>query len=100
MFGKRVKIPRMRMTPPEKVVQKLCGMSIRSVEALRRSVNTITDTESEAMIVNAFAFLGLVPSVPDAPITIGRSGSTQGARIVSTPAATESKKKVIVLVVT
>lgn len=84
------------MIVPENIFQKLCGTTISSVEAFKRSVNTITDTESEPIIT--IDRLDMCrPSTSDEPMMIGSSGNIQGAKTVSTPASIDISKKIILL---
>jgi hypothetical protein len=84
------------MTVPEKPLHTHCGMSIRSVDALMRRVNAITDADSDPITTSARLDTYLV-SPSEAPITIGNRGNMHGARTVSTPAKTEMTKKSILL---
>ncbi len=89
-------IPTRIITIPEKLDQNIWGISIRRVDAFRTRVNTTTDTERDPITVNAFLETPLLFS-SDAPMTMGKSGSMQGARTVNTPARTEITKKITLL---
>lgn len=78
---------------PEKYDQKCAGISIKSVVALRSTVNATTESANETVISKG-RFHDLSPSDP-AKI-IGRIGSTQGARIVRIPARNVRTRSVIV----
>ena len=66
------------------------------VVAFKRSVNTITDTESAPITTIARFDIRLSPS-SEAPITIGNRGSMQGATTVNIPAKIAIRKKIILL---
>ena len=94
-LGKIVTIPRKVMTLPENHVQKLSGIVINNVVVFRSRVNAITDMDND--VITTTARLEIPRAVPSAvPITTGKSGSMHGARIVSTPARIEMRKKSII----
>jgi hypothetical protein len=67
-------------------------MSMSNVEALRRSVNTMTDIASEKIIRIDFEDIFLEFSTLLEPMIIGKSGNIQGASIVRIPANTAIPK--------
>ena len=88
-----VTIPRKVIILPENHVQKLPGMAINNVVAFKSNVNIITEIDNDAITTTArLETLRVVPSA--VPIITGKSGSMQGARIVSTPAKIEIKKNI------
>jgi hypothetical protein len=94
--GNVIAAPTRIITNPEKPVQKLGGILMKSVVALRSNVNTITERESEPITVSARLETPRDPT-SDAPITTGSSGNMHGARTVNTPAKTAIAKKIILL---
>ena len=92
--GKIVITQRAIIIPPEKLFQKLGGTPIKTVLALSMSEKSIIEILSDPMIIRGI--LLLFPSSALAPITIGRSGSTHGARTVSTPDKKAMIKSVII----
>lgn len=80
------------ITVPEKYCQKLCGMVMSKVDALRSKVKTMTDTESELMTVIERRDRPRWPGSV-VPITIGSKGKIHGASTVRKPASTDIKKK-------
>lgn len=78
------------------LVQNIWGIEIKSVEAFRISVNTITETESEPITASA-RFDNFFSPSSDAPITIGNNGRIHGASTVSIPASNAIRKKIILL---
>ena len=78
--------------PPEKIFQKEDGISIRSVVALRATVNTTIEVASDRVIKSG-RFQDFSPIDPAR--IIGSIGSTQGARIVSIPARKLKMRSVI-----
>lgn len=87
-------IPRIINTLPENHCQKLSGIVKKSVVAFIRSVNNITDTESERItVIDCLETFLLLPS--DVPTITGRRGKTHGASIVSTPAKIEMERNII-----
>mgnify|MGYP000497057108 CR=1 FL=1 len=88
-LGKRVINPKKTRIPPEKPFQKLCGISIKIVDAFKRRVKRTMETAREKVITKGLqGFL----SATDPPRMIGRSGRTQGAKIVSIPATKETRR--------
>lgn len=91
-FGKSKVIPKNTKIPPERYVQKLCGIEIKAVDAFNKNVKRIIDAPSEATTIYGVALLR--PDADD-PITTGNSGRIHGAKTVSTPAINAIAKKVI-----
>ena len=81
--------PRSMSIPPERYFQKLCGISIKSVDTFRSTVNNTTEIASEKVTKYGyhFCFSQILPAR-----TTGRTGRTQGASIVRTPARNDTKK--------
>jgi len=96
MDGNTIALPTRIITIPEKLVQNITGILIKSVDAFRSNVNTITDTKRDPITVIARIEIPLLPS-SDAPMTTGRSGNMHGASTVNTPARTDITKKIILL---
>lgn len=66
--------------PPERYFQKDDGMSIKRVETFRMMVNSVIESASESVMIYGYHF----PRSPTDPARMtGRTGSTQGASIVS-----------------
>jgi hypothetical protein len=84
------------MTVPENTLQNICGISMRSVDALRRRVNRMTEKESDPITTRDLLEIRR-PSVSEDPMMIGRSGKIHGASTVSIPASMAIKKKIILL---
>ena len=78
---------------PEKYCQNDCGISIKYVEAFRRSVKTTTDTARDAVMTYGFHLERA--SAREPPTITGKSGSTHGASTVRIPATNEIKRNVI-----
>lgn len=85
------------ITLPENHVQNEFGISMSNVEALRRSVNTMTDRASEKIILIDFEDIFLESSTVLEPIITGSKGSMHGASIVRTPANTAIPKNNILI---
>lgn len=84
--------PRKRRIHPEKYFQNHGGISIKRVDTLRSTVKITTESASEKMMICGYHF----PFSPSDPARItGSTGSTQGARIVRTPARNVTMKSVI-----
>lgn len=83
--------------PPEKAFQKLGGTPIKTVLALSMREKSIIEILSDPMIISGI--LLFFPSSALAPITIGRSGKTHGAKTVSIPDKKAITKSVIISVV-
>ena len=66
----------------ENSFQTIGSISIKRVDALSKSENTMIETLSEAMIIYGL-YLSLESST-EAPSITGKSGNTQGAKIVRT----------------
>jgi hypothetical protein len=77
---------------PERYFQKLCGISIKIVEAFKTTVNRIIDTASESITRYGYHFC-FSPSEPAR--TTGRTGRTHGASMVKIPAKNEARRSVI-----
>lgn len=90
--GKIVIIHNQKISPPENIAQKLCGTHIKNVVAFKSIEKTIIDIASEAIII--YGHFLLFSSTLQAKI-IGRSGKTQGAKIVRTHAKNEIINKSI-----
>ena len=79
--------------PPERAFQKFGGTSISKVVALSSKVKIKIETLSEAIIVTGtqkeFFLSALAPKIT------GRSGKTQGERIVKIPARKARRSIVI-----
>ena len=111
--GNTIASPTMISTTPEKLVQDACGISINKVVAFKRSVNTITDTESEVITViarfdmpifempfcAASIFEEPCPPTSEDPITIGSKGNIHGASTVNIPAKIDIRKKIMLCIV-
>ena len=94
--GKIVTMPRKVMIIPENQVQKLSGIVMNSVVAFNSKVNNITEIDND--IITTIALFEIPRFVLSAvPMTTGKSGSMQGARIVNIPARIEIKKNNIIL---
>lgn len=90
--GTKRKIPKIRTIPPETVVQKTWGMSMRRDEALSSSEKTTMLSASEPVTISGFhGFLD--PAV--LPIITGSKGKTQGANIVRAPARNDVPSKTV-----
>ncbi|MDP5039184.1 MAG: hypothetical protein NWP80_01950 [Candidatus Gracilibacteria bacterium] len=95
-LGNIVIIPSQTISPPENIAQKLCGTQIKKVVAFRNRENTIIERASDAIITNGHFLSSGFSILPER--IIGRSGSTHGARIVSTQAKNETNNKSIFFV--
>jgi hypothetical protein len=94
--GNEIARPTKMMTTPEKLFQNIWGIEMNKVVVFRRSVNMITDTESDPITVIARLDICFSPA-SEAPITIGNNGNMQGATTVNTPAKIAMRKKIILL---
>lgn len=94
--GKTINSPTSTMTVPEKILQNIDGISIRSVEAFKSKVNMMTENESEPITTSARLDIRF-PSVSEDPTTTGNKGRIHGASTVSIPANIAIKKKIIVI---
>lgn len=65
-----------------------------SVDAFKRSVNAMTETESEATTTSARRERMRAP-VSDAPTIMGSNGKMHGASTVAIPASTDTPKKIM-----
>ncbi|MFW5702919.1 MAG: hypothetical protein ACOCXP_03045, partial [Candidatus Dojkabacteria bacterium] len=75
--------PKSRIITPEMVSQNSCGISIRIVDARSSIANRTKEKLSAPIITRGLRiFLSLI----DPPKTTGATGSTQGEKIVRTPA--------------
>jgi hypothetical protein len=92
IFGRSNVRPKNTKIPPERYIQKLCGIEIKAVDAFSRNVKRIIDAPSEATTIYGVALLR--PDADD-PITTGNSGSMHGASTVRTPAIKAIARKVI-----
>src|SRR4051812_16498072 len=81
----------MRMTP-ENISQNNCGTMIKTVLALRRRVESITEMPSDIEMVYA---LLRSPDATEPPTIMGSKGSTHGAMAVRTPAIKEIRKRIM-----
>jgi len=79
---------------PEKLVQKIGGILIKSVVALSKSVDNKTEQDKE-LITTIALFDSPRDPASAAPMTTGKNGKIQGASTVKTPARTEMTKKII-----
>ena len=75
--------------PPENVSQKSCGTLIKREELFKSRVKTTILPARELVTITGFQRF-VEPAV--LPIITGRSGRTQGARIVSPPARKDVKR--------
>ena len=91
-FGNNSVIPKNKTIDPENIFQKIGGIVINAVENFSNNVNKIIETLSDAVIIYG---LYLFLSVMLPPIITGKSGKTQGANIVNTPAKKEKGKRFI-----
>ena len=87
--GSSIKIPRMITRIPEPIVQTFGSIPINMVEALRSRVNRISETTRLAVMIYG-RHLSFFSATKLPPRMIGSSGSTHGARAVSSPATYES----------
>jgi hypothetical protein len=94
--GYAITKPTKTIITPEKLFQNICGIDINRVVAFRRRVNTITDTDRDAITVIA-RFDILFSPASEAPITTGNKGNMQGATTVNIPARIAIRKKIILL---
>src|ERR1041385_3504528 len=93
--GKIMTMPKRIKMLPESVVQKDWGTCMKMELTFNRNVNRITETPSEIAIVYALLRSPSCPCAIEPPTMTGKSGSTQGASAVSTPATKEMKSKII-----
>lgn len=77
----------MRSIIPERYFQKELGISIRTVEALRNTVNNTIESANDRVITYGYHHFF---STNDPARITGRIGSTHGAKIVRTPAINET----------
>ena len=78
---------------PDIIHQKLSGMVINAVVALRRSVNITINTPAEPIITNGL-YRFCVAS--DDHIITGKTGRTQGASTVNTQANSDNSANIII----
>ena len=78
--------------PPERYFQKLDGISMKSVDTLRRTVKSTTEIARESVTTYGYHFCF---SERDPARTTGRTGRTHGASTVKIPAKNETRRRVI-----
>lgn len=78
--------------PQERYFQNALGTSMKRVDTFRRTVKSTTENASEKVIRYGYH---LCFSVRDPVRMTGRTGRTQGARMVKIPAKKEAMRRVI-----
>ena len=85
--------PSARRIPPETYFQKDEGISMKRVVTFRSTVKSTIESASESVTRYGYHFCF---SVSDPARTMGRTGKTQGARMVSIPARNDAIKSVVI----
>src|SRR3989344_5737192 len=83
--------------PPENHCHADCGILMSTELTFKRRVKRTTDMPSDSDMTKARR--RFTPSVIEPPTMTGKSGRTQGASTVSTPAMNEIRRRTIFVIV-
>ena len=84
IFGNKVIIQKNTIIIPDAIFKYFSGVQINNVVAFNNNVKTSTEKASERIIIYGLDLLSASPA--EAHNITGKSGKTQGAKIVRTPA--------------
>jgi hypothetical protein len=87
-------MPKIKIIPPDRMFQKPCGTSISNVDAFKISEKRIMLTAKDIVTITGF-FRSFESA--ELPMITGKSGSTQGAKIVKIPAIKEDTIRAILI---